>query len=194
MITSTQTFSTPLAASPAVSGRAAPGMPRMGSWTVSDEKGGNVVEFTSFIGLSISSGAEAPKQPVEQGGFYTFNKVASPVEATVTLAIQGDSAAFQQALDTLNAFTREAKLISVVTPEREFSSMTLVGFNYSRKTEEGVSLLTAELKLREVCLIPPRYSDTAIPQAQAKDPSDASTVNTGQKRPVNRPDLAAHAL
>jgi len=135
MITTTQTFTTAIAAASATSSRRAPGVPRMGAWTVSDEKGLSVVEFTSFIGLGISSAADAPKQPVEQGGFYAFNKVASPVEATVTLALQGDSAAFQQALDTLNTFNREARLISVVTPEREFGSMTLVGFNYNRKTE-----------------------------------------------------------
>ncbi len=173
---------------------AVPGMPRLGAWTVADERGQDLVEFTSFIGLAVSSGADAPRQPVERGGFYAYNKVASPVEATVTLAVQGDSATFQRVLDTLNTFTREARCISVITPEREFAPMTLTGFNYTRKAEEGVSMLIAELKIREVRLIPPRYSNTAITREQAKNPMDVSSVNFGLKRPVSRPDLIMYAI
>lgn len=172
----------------------APGIPRMGAWTVADEKGMDLIEFTSFIGLSVTSDSDAPKQPVEQGGFYTYNKVASPVEATVTLAVQGDNATFQRVLDTLHTFTREARFISVITPEREFPSMTLTSFNYGRKGDEGISMLVVELKIREVRLIPPRYSSTTISLEQAKIPADVSTVLSGLRRAVSRPDLIMHAI
>lgn len=179
---------------PNASSAAAPGLPRHGAWTVSGEDGADLVAFTSFLGLSVSSDADAPRQPVEQGGFYSANKIASPVEATVTLAVQGDSASFQDVLDTLTTFTREARLISVVTPEREFADMTLTGFSYSRKAGEGLSMLVVDLKIREVSHIPPRYASTDITQDQAKDPGDVTAVSTGQKRVKYRPDLASHAI
>ncbi|MEG2172379.1 MAG: hypothetical protein RRY29_03865 [Desulfovibrionaceae bacterium] len=149
-----------------------------GQWSVVDEGGKALVVFTSFIDMDFKDDSKVPDQPVEEGGFFSYNKVESPAETFVTLAMQGDETAIADAVETLGKAKRETSLLSVLTPSHVIDSVTLTGFNYRRRREDGLSLLVVELHLQEIRQVAAQY--VSIPVRQAKNPSDASKQDRGK--------------
>lgn len=151
---------------------------QQGRWTVTDENGGALVTFTTFLEMDFKGESKVVEQPTEQGGFVSYNKVQNPSETFVTLGIQGTDTTLGDALTTLEKAQKETTLLSVVTPSKVISSVTLAGINYSRKREDGWGVLYVELHLKEVRQVAAQYA--AIPRRQAKNPSDASKQDRGK--------------
>lgn len=149
-----------------------------GQWTILDESEETLVTFTSFISMDFKGDIKVPDQPVEEGGFFSYNKVESPAETFVTLAMQGDETAIADAIEILGKASRETSLLTVVTPSHVIDSSTLTGLNYTRRREDGLSLLIVDLHLQEIRQVAAQYA--SIPLKQAKNPSDASKVDRGK--------------
>ncbi len=131
-------------------------------WLLADENGLPVVSFTSFLSADIRNEGQVVSAPVEEGSFATYNKVATPLEARVTLGIQGNDSALQDALDTLTTLQAGTRLISLVTPSAEYPNLNLEGFNYSLKRENGLGALFVELSLAEVKQVRARYANAKL--------------------------------
>lgn len=150
-----------------------------GQWTVADDESGRtLVAFTSFLDMDFKGESKVLDQPTEEGGFFSYNKVENPDESYVTLAMQGDDTALSDALNALKEAKKDTRLLSVVTPSHVIAPVTLTGFNYQRRREDGLGLLVVELHLKEVRQVAAQY--TAIPTRQAKNPSDASNQDRGK--------------
>lgn len=116
--------------------------------------------------------------PIEQGGFASYNKVATPFELRLELCCGGPSFSQQLlsgALSAIDGFvnsllgtslaqpmTRSAfiqaceslvqslQLVDVVTPDRTYESLNCYHFSYSKTREQGASIVRAEVWLREI--------------------------------------------
>lgn len=163
---------------------------QQGPWAVVDaESGQPIVTFTSFLSMEYKSQTKVPDQPTEEGGFFTYNKVATPEEVYVTLAMQGTDDVLSRAIVDIKAYEQAAKLVNVETPTVIVTSQTVAGMNFSRRTEDGLGLLIVELELREVRVVKAQYAN--IPVKQAKNPSDASKQDRGK---VQNKSLAKQGL
>ena len=131
-------------------------------WLLADENGLPVVAFTSFLSADIRNEGKVVSAPVEEGSFASYNKVATPLEADVTLGIQGDDATLQNALDTLTTLQAGTQLVSLVTPNAEYANLNLESFNYSRKRENGLGALFVELSLVEIRQVQAQYADARL--------------------------------
>lgn len=155
-------------------------------WNITDKDGQPLITFTSFLELEYHDESKVLEHPVEEGGFYTYNKIETPVEVSVMLAIAGKNEDLQRILTTLDELVSSTKLINVETPIKLIASNTLVSYDFILKKDDGISLLTVNLALREVRQVKPQYTNVSIPsipQAQAKNPTDASTQDGGKQQP-----------
>ena len=153
-----------------------------GRWALWDERNQReLAVFTAFLELKFSSRARLPQQPLEQGGFFQYNKTATPSEVRVTLACQGDAHDQAAVLDELSRAVADTRLLTLQTPGHILSSMNLKSYDYHRRSSRGASLLVVELQLVEIRHISGRPQGLAL--AQVFLPADASALLRGRVQP-----------
>jgi len=146
--------------------------------------------------------------PVQNGQFVSYNKVKVPFDLRMVMTCQGlnvvqdalkpvtqllDQAlsnvglAFGQPM-TRDAFLRQLDsmldsidLYDVITPDKVYSNVNLVGYNHSKKNDAGGTLIIAELMFREVRELLPVGVVSVLPLTQISTNSEtaATPVNLG---------------
>lgn len=148
-------------------------------WTLLNASGDAAVTFTSFLSMELRNESLLLDGPVEEGSFATYNKIETPLEVDVSLGIQGDDAELQKALDTLNSLQAGLELISLITPDAEYTDLNLFGFSFQRRREDGVGVLWVDLMLKSVKQVKAAYTNVRIAsrkkrgKVQAKEKSSA---------------------
>lgn len=115
--------------------------------------------------------------PVEDGSFQSYNKVETPFDAHVTMAMGGDASDRAAFLDTLEDVTKSMALYDVVTPEKSYLSASIERYDYERSAKSGVTLLTVRLWLREI-----RVTATAA-FSKTKTPAGSGVADDGTVQP-----------
>lgn len=137
-------------------------------WAIVSEDGQQVIVFTSFISFELRSDGRVVSAPVEEGSFASYNKLGSPLEINVTLGFAGTDTELQDALDTLATLQAGTQLIGLVTPNAEYQSLNLEGYNYTRKRENGLGALFVELMLTEVRQVRTQYTNSRLAPRQER--------------------------
>lgn len=151
-------------------------------WGVFTEDGDKVLNPDSFLGIRFRNGARVSDFPMEARSFSSYNKVQTPFDAVLRMAISADVSARQTFLGTVGALVQSTDLYAVVTPEISYGSVNMVGYNYSRTERQGTTLLIVELAFQEI-------RQSAVAQfSQVKAPSGADPVNDGQVQAYPIPD------
>ena len=88
--------------------------------------------------------------PVEKGAFESYDKVATPFEARVRFTAGGSAANRQGLLDSIAAIAGDLNLYDVVTPEAVYSSVNITHYDYSRRADSGVGLISVDVWCLEV--------------------------------------------
>jgi hypothetical protein len=167
-----------------------------------------VITPDSVISLEWHGEERISDYPVQNGQFVSYNKVAVPFDLRMVMTCQGlnyvqsllqsvtqslDQAlgqlglafgqpmsrdSFLRQLDTMLAST---DLYDVVTPDKVYQNVNLVGCNHAKKSDEGGTLIIAELLFKEVRETLPRevVSSGAISNISSNSQSAASPVNVG---------------
>lgn len=149
-------------------------------WTILDESSLPVLTFTSFISLESTNDANITEYVSEKGAFSSYNKIVSPDELSVSLAVQGDSSALQDALSVLDTLRREPQKVSIVSPYKEYKWFSLENYSYSFNSTDGLGLLITQLKFKQVNETEAAYTNSI---KHPKNPSAASKVDGGKKQP-----------
>lgn len=131
-------------------------------WTLMNASGDAAVTFTSFLSMELRNESLLLDGPVEEGSFATYNKIETPLEVDVSLGIQGDDAELQSTLDTLNNLQAGLELISLITPDAEYTDLNLFGFSFRRRREDGVGVLWVDLMLKSVKQVKAAYTNVRI--------------------------------
>lgn len=111
--------------------------------------------------------------PIEQGGFESYDKVASPFEIRVRMASSGTAEARQRLLDEIAAIAGTLELFDVVTADASYPSVNIARYDYRQTSREGVGMIVIDVVLMEI-------RDTAVAAfSNTKSPSGAGQVNGG---------------
>lgn len=135
--------------------------------------------------------------PVERGGFANYNKVETPANPVVTLALAGSESNRQTFLAAIDAACKSVDLYSVVTPEVTYLNYSVERYNYQRRNSKGATLLIVEIALKEIRQVSAQYAMTdinlpkdvgATPSAtggkvQAKTPNTSTLKSLANKLP-----------
>jgi hypothetical protein len=139
-------------------------------------------------------------EPIEEGSFTTYNKIADPVEVGVTLLSQASFDEQAAILEKLKAYARDPVKLILVTPEAAYDSLTLESYSYSRTREAGATLLAVDLTLKEVREVETNVTTEAtappISQDNAKNPGSTTKKSTGKAgtKEVKEPEKNRSAL
>lgn len=143
----------------------------------STKSGSPVLTPDSVLSLEWRGEERISDYPVQNGQFVSYNKVKVPFDLRVVMTCQGLNVVqdalkpvtqlINQALSnvglafgqpmTRDAFLRQldsmldsTDLYDVVTPDKVYSNVNLVAYNHAKKSDEGGTLIIAELMFREI--------------------------------------------
>lgn len=155
-------------------------------WGIFDKSGNEVLFPDSFLGIEYKNGSRVSDYPVEKGAFASYNKVDTPWDIRIRMAIGGSVEARAAFLATVETMLHSTTLYDIATPEIPFINGTLDNVDYRRDSKNGVSLLTVELMFTEVRETGGAQYSAAdngaapIPASQTQSVSGASPVSDGQ--------------
>lgn len=151
-------------------------------WRFVNEQGANVLPDAAVFQVSVTSGGKVVSEPIEKGSFMTYNKVNSPLEINADISFSGTNAYLQSVISMIEALKTAVSYFSIVTPVYEYEHITLQNYDYSLNATDGLGVLHINAQFIEIREVDVAYSSidiNTITAADAKNPSDASKVNTG---------------
>lgn len=119
-------------------------------WRIISEQGGDAVNFSSMLEFSVNAGGSALTTPIEEGSFATYNKIQSPLDISLQLAVDGDAYAQQAAVDRLEEMRNGLEKVALSTPYEYYDSLTIDSFSHRRAQGLANHALVADLHLVEV--------------------------------------------
>ena len=132
------------------------------NWNIIDENGERVLTFDSFIKSSVNSESKVTQMPVERGSFVDYNIVKTPLNMTVTLVKSGSSDELSEYVNTLLELVDSTKLVTVITPEKEYNNMKIIKVNFDRSTDNGVNIILAECNFLEIRQVQSKYGNARL--------------------------------
>jgi hypothetical protein len=154
-------------------------------WGVFDLSGNKVLDPDSFLSFEYRNQARVSDYPQEQGAFSTYNKVQTPFDVRVRMAVGSDQASREAFLAKVDSMLKSIELFNVVTPEATYVNTTLEAYDYRRQTTNGATLLIVDLAFLEVRVTATAQfsaaaSSNPLPADQVKSPSGADPISDGQ--------------
>lgn len=157
---------------------------QQGNWTVYDESDNPVIPFDTFFSLAFTQENKVAEKPVEQGKFVDYNKTIAGKRIVVRLGKTGKPTDLEGYLDALEKLCDGTDLMSVVTPEKTYTDVNAVRYDYDRTTETGTDRIIVDLSFQEILQVEPEYSNESLPQRKVKKAQDADTVDRGKQQPT----------
>jgi hypothetical protein len=133
-----------------------------------------------------------PEVPLQEGGFATYNKVASPYEMELRMTKGGTLAERAAFLDDCERAAASMTLYRILTPERTYQPVNIQGFSVMREGAQGAYFFAeVDIRFTEIRQVTAQYGTAGIdtPTTNAKDPSARPTQNQGTTNvisPVSR--------
>jgi len=162
-----------------------------GQWGIYDDNGAIALIPDSFVGVNFRNDERQSDYPVEQGQFESYNKVQTPYDCRVKMAIGADIVSRTAFLVQCDSMLKSTNLYTVITPEASYASASLVNYLYARSERSGATLIQVELWFQEV-------RNTAVTlTAETQQPDGATTVSDGQVQAFsvpNPPTLTAQPI
>lgn len=143
------------------------------SWGIYTQDGDPALDTDSTLAVEYTGEYRVADYPLEQGAFESYNKVAMPFDTRVSVSKGGTVADREQFLSDIDDLLTTLDLFNVVTPERTYLDVNVVGARLSRTASNGAGMITVELALREIRIAPPATL------RNSKEPAGADTVNDG---------------
>lgn len=159
-------------------------------WGVFDQSGKAALNPDSFLDIDYKQDMRVSNYPQEAGAFASYNKVGTPYDCRVRMAMGGDKASRTAFLAQLDTMLKAIDLFTVVTPEATYVNASLQNYNYRRETRNGATMLIVDLWFIEV-----RLTGVAAFSTPSQ-PSGADPVSDGQVQasPVSQSVINAVAL
>lgn len=153
------------------------------TWAIVNQDSVSIADFGSIISVEVQHGGQVVSEPIERGSFATYNKTNEPISIYATAARSGTSDELQAVLDALSEVKASTELYRIITPEQEYTSLSLESYNYKRVREDGANVLLVEMLWVEVKEVETNYTTVVkLKASQCKNKDNASTVNTGKKQ------------
>lgn len=160
-------------------------------WALISDKGTTVAPFDSMLSIDVKNESKLLTSPVEESGFASYNKVASPLDIYVELAASSSESGHAALLAALDKLASGTDLVSLVTPDKEYRFLNIESYSVKRTATEGATLLVAELHLLEIRQVKVQVSKAVI--RSPKRATSASKVDRGQVQAQPHMSLAKRA-
>lgn len=139
-----------------------------------------VVSPDSFLEFGYRNESSLSDYPVQDGGFLTYDKVASPFETFVRMSKGGSKQARKKFLDEIDAIIGTIDLYDIVTPEKTYLAVNVLRYEVSRRGNKAAYFFAeVDLYFREVREVSATYSTTAVVIVDPLRVDAKSVVNTG---------------
>ncbi len=112
--------------------------------------------------------------PLEGGKFESYDKVFVPFNVQLRFASGGSVSVRQKLLSSIEAIAGSLETFDAITPERIYSSVNVMHYDYSRESSRGLGLLVVDVMLQQVRVA------AAGAFSNTKSPNGESPVNIGQ--------------
>jgi hypothetical protein len=119
--------------------------------------------------------------PVEEGGFASYNKVQTPANPVITLALAGSESDRTNFLTAIDAACISTDLYSLITPEINYVNYSIERYRYARRASAGATLLIVEVSLKEIRQVTASF---ATPIVNPQNPAAAPQVSNGMTQPT----------
>lgn len=146
-------------------------------WGIFDEGFSDVLKPDSIAAVGINGEHRIADYPIEKGQFESYNKVKVPSEYRVILTKGGPLSERVAFLTKLEQLSDDLNLYNVVTPERLYQNVNIVRVSQDRNAQNGATLLTVEVGLREIRQAA-AAAFTNTRSAASANPSDRGSVRT----------------
>ena len=148
----------------------------------------------STLSVEFTRETRVASFPIENGGFGSYDKAQSPANPVVTLVLQGSADDRTYFLNSLDAACISTELYNVVTPEVSYYNYSIERYNYARKAERGVTLLIAEISLKEIRQVTASFSTAPTSISNPQDAAATPQQTNGIQQPAVVPQSALLSL
>ena len=131
-------------------------------WTILDEEQEKVFGFDTFQSLNSKKENKVTQMPVEGGSFVDYNIVETPRELTCIISKHGFAPDLMAFVDALNLYVSNTDLLTVETPEQEYTNMKLTKFSYNRSAENGTDVIYAECAFQEIREVTSQFTNVRV--------------------------------
>lgn len=145
-------------------------------WGVFDKDDNEALSPDSFLDIDYKNESRVSNYPMEAGAFAAYNKVGTPYDCRVKMAIGGDKDSRAAFLSKVESMVGSIDLFTVVTPEATYTNAALQNYSYRRESKNGATMLIVELWFIQVRLTGVAEFSTPTPS----QPSGADPVSGGQ--------------
>lgn len=172
-------------------------------WGIFTANGGPVAIPDSVLTVDFRREWRISDYPVEQGGFQSYDKVATPYDARVRLSCDGNTTPRSLFLSQIDAAAQSLDLFTVATPDAIYPNVNIVHYDYRRARDIGVGILQVDVWLEEVrATVQTQFTNTQAQtsqvdqnigpvQAGAPTTAQAAVVKTPAQSPVTAKDNSA---
>lgn len=188
-------------------------------WGIYTKDGKLLVEADTVMEVAYKQASRISNYPVQAGSFASYNKVATPYEATVLLSkgggltalgaissvLSGGGIAGQSEKERSDFLTKielaanSLELYHVVTPEKIYTNANIQSYDYQRSQSNGARRIEVRINLIEVRETIPRYVKLALAPSggaligDTKNPAAAQTISIGKVQ-IQDPSAGLKAL
>lgn len=161
------------------------------SYEITDAKTNKLIAtIKTMANVGYKGESKVTRYPVEKGGFFSANKVASPYSLPITVVIAGNSQQLSQSLADLQKYEASTDLVNVTLPFRTFLDANIETLNWNMRENGPTSMLEVQLTLVEIRQVNSSYTAVSVQQgapkpkktADVKNKSDASTQDNGKQQ------------
>lgn len=113
--------------------------------------------------------------PQEEGGFATYNKVASPYDIVLTLVQGGSIASRTTFLEAIDTIAPNTELYDVVIPEKVYTGVNIVRIAFGRRADRNLGMIAIDIFLQEIR----ETAEIEFTKTNTKAPAGAGTKHNG---------------
>lgn len=136
-----------------------------------------VIIADSVISFDFKRNAAVATFPIEQGGFESYDKVDLPFDLHFRFSMGGLDADRSELIESVEAAFNSLDLLDAVTPEKVYTGVNIVHYDYRRLSNNGVGLLIIDTWCTQIRVnTAAAFSDTKSPNGTQT--TDAGTVQT----------------
>ncbi len=133
----------------------------------------------SVGGVEVNSDFQVATAPQEQGAFVSSNKVQMPYVGRIMYIVGGPVALRSAVLTNIIAAQKSTQTFSLVMPEYQYPTCTIIHHSVRRTAQHSQSLLMVEIWAQEIRFTAQAaFTNTATPSGQATQNSGTVSPQT----------------
>ncbi len=156
------------------------------TWGIFDNAGNQVVNPTNVVDFGYRQDSAVSNFPVQNGRFASYDKVATPFEASVRMTKAGTKAERTTFLDQIQRVQESLDRFTIMTPEKSYLNCNVLRFELTRRGAGGAFYLSeVDLFFTQIVSVQAQYTTTTVNTSNAQEPGAKPPNNLGNVQSQN---------